>query len=162
RARGLLAGAFAAGVERATVERWLARVVASHLTNFGHELIHLVKGAELLDRVDPSRASEIAPGLVVSLVRATPEDTSPYLRAYAGRAGGLAPELERLAAGEGVHHDRAALRAAVLDAPRPADAVDALHRALLSGSAPAEVAKDLVVAAAHRLLRFDEAHDRDP
>src|SRR5690606_17295388 len=65
RARGLLAGAFAAGVERATVERWLARAVASHFTNFGHELIHLVKGAELLDRVDPSRAAEIWPGLVV-------------------------------------------------------------------------------------------------
>ncbi|MFG0320511.1 MAG: Rieske (2Fe-2S) protein, partial [Planctomycetota bacterium JB042] len=165
RARGLLAGAFAAGVDRATVERWIHRALARHFTGFGHELIYVTKGRELLDHVEPARAAEVWPGLLVSAVMATREDTLPYMRGYFARfdeAAGTEEALARLAGGSGAHHDRAALRAAVLDAERPAAAVDALVDALAAGSAPSEVAKDLVVAAAHRLLRFDEAHDRDP
>jgi len=163
RAEGLLLGAFDAGVERATIEGWLYRVLSRHFTDFGHQLIYLVKAQELLGRVGPEYARDIHAALLYGTVLATREDTLPYMRGWFRRLGAVEPELE------GVHRraraqtpfDPAATRDAVLSGT-PDEAFDAVWEPLREGVPGREVACALVGAAAHRLDRFDLAIERDP
>jgi nitrite reductase/ring-hydroxylating ferredoxin subunit len=163
RALGLLAGAFAASVSRAEVEAWLYAALSDHFLSFGHPLIYLVKAQELLDRAGDERAHEIYAGLVRSIIYSTREDTLPYMAAYMRRLEQVLPELESVwsRADPGAAVDSAALQRAVLDGSNE-EAFQAVWSALAAGVPAARVAEALVLAAAERLLRFDDAHERDP
>ena len=166
-AEALLRGAFQGGVSRATVEGWLYATLARHFTDFGHQLIYLVKARELLDGLSPSDAERYAadlyPALLVSTTLATREDTLPYLRPYFQRLAAVDDDLARTAARSrpGTPFDPATLHAAVLDAT-VAQAFDTVWRTLQQGVPASEVAEALVVAAAERVLRFDTGVDCDP
>lgn len=155
-AEGLLLGAFEAGVPRAEVEGWLYGVLADHFLDFGHPLIYLVKAQELFDRAGDEHAPAVLASLLFSIVYGTREDTLPYMHAHARRFDELPLDVgERPDA----PLDAASFRHAVLDAPRADGAMDALLGALRAGVPHAMLARELVVAAAERLLRFDPALD---
>ena len=166
RARGLLRGAFLAGVGRETVERWLLAVIADHFLDFGHQLIYLVKARDLLERVSERHARDVYDGLLVKTCLGTREDTLPYMRGYAERLAAIESELPELhaACSEATPFDAdafAQLRDAVLDGSR-AEAFDAVLDALRRGVHPRAIAVALVAAAARRFFRFDVALDADP
>ena len=162
RALGLLAGAFADGVPRATIERWIYACLSDHFIDFGHELIYLVKAQELLDRAGDEYAPDVYAGLVRSIVSATREDTLPYMKPYARRLKEVEGELAgvRERARENAPFDPVAARDAVLDGTN-AEAFDAVWEPLRAGVPAAVIVAALVGAAAHRLLRFDPRHERD-
>lgn len=161
-ALGLLAGAFASGRTRAQVEGWLFAVAAEHFTDFGHQLIYLTKAAQLLEHGEGDDAAVIHAGLVRGFVYATREDTLPYWGRYTRRVQALRPEFARVDAGarDDATLDGRALRAAVLDGSHD-EALDAVWNALTDGVSAERVARELVVAAAERLLRFDVPLDSD-
>jgi len=166
RAEGLLRGALEAGTPHREVERWLFAAFSDHFTDFGHQLIYLVKARELLDRVPDAAdacARELYPALLHGYVLGTRADTLPYMRAHAERLRAVEGELAGVAARarEGTPFDPVAARDAVLDG-RSEDAFDAVWDALTAGVPAREVARALVGAAACRLYRFDAAIDRDP
>lgn len=162
-AEGLLRGAHAAGVDRATIEGWLYAAVSDHFLSFGHPLIYLVKVQELLDRAGGEHAEEIHVGLLRSIAYATREDTLPYMAIYRRRLHEAAPEFDALhqATSTGAPFDRDRFRDVILDGS-PAAACDALMEALHGGVLPRKIATALAQAGSHRLLRFDVAHERDP
>jgi len=179
RAQGLLAGAFDAGVSWPTVEGWLLTIAADHFTDFGHQLIYLTKvgtwfggrgkgdaggsdGRHDGGHEEADAARELALGLLDSLLFATREDTLPYMGRYSRRLAALDHELPTLfaAVNADVTWDGSALRMGVLDGSA-AEALDALEHALRQGVPPRRIARELVVAAAHRLLRFKVALDSD-
>lgn len=163
RAEGLLLGAFDAGVDRSAIESWLYAVASDHFLDFGHPLIYLVKSQELLERLgDGARnhAREIHAGQLFGIAMGTREDTLPYMRGYFERLdASKLPELWERADGSHVF-DAGLVRDAVLDGS-PGEAFDAVWKPLERGASPLELARTLVGAAAHRLLRFDDAVDRD-
>ena len=159
-AEGMLRGAIDSGRPRAEIERWLVAVMARHFTDFGHQLIYLVKAQELFDRAGDEWAAEIYPALLHATILATREDTLPYMRAYAGALARLEPELEDLAAA-GRHEagaELAQLLGAVLEGSA-AQAMQSFEATLRAGLKLGPVAAVLVEAAAHRLLRFDTEVD---
>ena len=172
RAQGLLAGAFDAGVSWPTVRGWLLTIAADHFTDFGHQLIYLTKMGAWFDGHDDDghhrqddtgdAARELSLGLVDSLLFATREDTLPYMGRYTRRLAALEDELPSLFAAvmPDLSWDGSALREGVLDGSA-AEALDALEGALRSGVCPQRIARELVVAAAYRLLRFNVALDSD-
>lgn len=175
RAQGLLAGAFDAGVSWPTVQGWLLTIAADHFTDFGHQLIYLTKmgtwfhghdkghdGCHDGGLEDVDSARELALGLLDSLLFATREDTLPYMGRYSRRLAALEDELPALfaAVNNDAIWDGSALRTGVLDGSA-AQALDALEHALRQGVRPQDIARELVVAAAHRLLRFNVALDSD-
>ena len=171
RAEALLRGAFAAGVPRATIEGWLYAVLSDHFLDFGHPLIYLVKAQELLDR-DRADAGEddaevILGALLHSIVLGTREDTLPYWQVYARRQAEIEkrlPELwERSRAGGGEPDPSivAAIGDAVLDGSAE-HALETVVAALEAGTSAGRIARELVVAAARRLHRFDLEVDADP
>ena len=156
-ALGLLLGAFDAGLPRAEIEGWLLAVLSDHFLDFGHELIYMVKTRELLDRAGEEHARDLYAGLLLRIVYGTREDTLPYMASYAKWLAGVAPELPDVRSGArpGATLDGPAMRSAVLDGPNAAAACGALWEALSAGVPGERVARELVVAAAERLLRFD-------
>lgn len=163
RAEGLLRGAFAAGVSRTDIETALYACVADHFLSFGHPLIYLVKAQELLHHAGDAHAQDIYVGLLRRIVYATREDTLPYLKQYRAGLLEVAADLPALAAAQRADAvlDELALRDAVLDG-EPRDACAALRAALEAGVAAQRIARVLVLAGAHRLLRFDVAIEQDP
>jgi len=162
RAEGLLRGAFASGVELAEIERWLYAVLSDHFTDFGHQLIYMVKAQELLARAGAEYAEDLYVGLLYGTVLATREDALPYLAGHTARWKGARGAFGEIATRGVVRaFDARATRDAVLGG-RPQDAFDAVWGPLRAGVAPGDVAAALVGAAAHRLLRFDVKLDSDP
>ncbi len=161
-AEALLRGAFALGMPRREIEAWLFSVVADHFLDFGHALIYLVKATELLDTLDDDLSScDILAGLAYGIVLGTREDRLPYMRGYFARVQSHVDDFARIESRDGVDWDGIALRDAVLDGST-AEAMDAVWAALMRGVGAETVARDLVAAAGHRLLRFDARWDADP
>ncbi len=160
-AEGRLRGAIEAGADRSTIETWLYAIIADHFTDFGHQLIYLVKAQELLDRAGGTYAPEIHAGILFGTVFGTREDTLPYFRPYVKRWSAVEEELLGRRARPGAPsqtNPSGELWRAALDGTVD-QACDALIDALRGGARSIDVARDLVVAASHRLLRFDPAHD---
>ena len=162
-AEGILLGAFAAGLDRATIEAWLYAALSDHFLDFGHALIYLVKSQELLDRAGDEFARDVHRGQLHGIVLGTREDTLPYMRSFSERLGEREHELDALyaRATRDAVVDPTQLRDTVLDGS-PAEAFDILWEALGRGASPGSLARALVGAGAHRLLRFDDRLDRDP
>ncbi|MEZ5408027.1 MAG: Rieske 2Fe-2S domain-containing protein [Acidimicrobiales bacterium] len=92
-------GQLAAGVGRDAVRHQLLVAASAHHLSYGHGIIYTQKAFELLDRIGWDAAPDLLPHLSRTLVRATREDTLPYMR-HAVRA--LAEvDLEALAAAPG-------------------------------------------------------------
>lgn len=168
RAQALLAGALDEGADWAVVERWLLEIASDHFTDFGHQLIYLTKTRDLLAGLDDPEVlaaltRDVALGQLDGMLYATREDTLPYMERYSKRLEAIQAELpELLARGrDDIELDGTGLRDAVLDGSA-VEAIDALHAALCEGVAAPRIARELVAAAAHRLLRFDVSLDSDP
>ncbi len=153
-AEALLLGAFDEGVPRGEIEHWLFRLIAEHFTNFGHELIYLIKTQELLAEVDDRYARELYPALLYRIVLGTREDTLPYLRRYFEPVADVdwASLTERP---EAATHERLAQITEVVLDGETADVSPALLEALAAGVPRQRIADALVDAAAERTLRFD-------
>ena len=165
RAEGLVRTALARGAALAEVDRWMLRAMASHFTDFGHQLIYLQKLPPLLEAAGldggDERVADIYGGLVYGTVLGTREDTLPYMKAYFEQFDRQIEDPALLTTVEAAPFDAAGLREAVLDGTAT-DSVSRLVEALRSGVAPARIARTLAEAAAERLLRFDPAHDGNP
>ncbi len=136
------------------VEPLLFAAAAQHFTSFGHSLIYLVKLR--LFEGDSEALADLRGSWALHLAQATREDTLPYLRRY---WRSLEEREDRLAgwhaaANAEAPFDGRGLRDAVLDGSA-AEACDALWAAVESGVDAPRIARALVAAAAHRLLRFD-------
>jgi len=164
RAEGLVLGAFEDGVSRQDMEQWLLALLSDHFLNFGHRLIYTIKCGELLDRLSPEVAREYAPelyaSLVYSIVLGTREDTLPYMAPYARRLAEIEGEFQAVHAStrDDATLDGPALRAAMLDG-KSGEAFGAVWNALQAGVSALRIAEELVIVAAHRMLRFDERLD---
>ncbi|MFT5284976.1 MAG: nitrite reductase/ring-hydroxylating ferredoxin subunit [Planctomycetota bacterium] len=163
RADGILLSAFDAGVPRAEIESWIYAALSDHFLSFGHPLIYLVKAQELFESAGDERAYEILSGHLFGLMYSTREDTLPYMASYAKRLKALENDLGDLwkTADGSSEVDVEFVRNAVLDGTS-SEAFDSVLDALKTGVAPSELARVLVGAAAHRLLRFNVALDSDP
>lgn len=163
RAEALLSGAFRSGAARSELELWMFRALSRHFTDFGHQLIYLVKAMELFDAAGDEAAADVYGALAYSAVLATREDTLPYLAGYGRRFAALEPELAslRARARTDAPFDPLALRRAVLDGTLD-EACGSVVDALRGGVDARRIARALVLAAAERLLRFDLAIDADP
>ncbi|MCB9914028.1 MAG: Rieske (2Fe-2S) protein [Planctomycetes bacterium] len=154
RAEALLRGALAAGWGREVVEPWFLRLTSDHFLGFGHALIYVTKGFDLIERVGFDYAEFLLPALLFRIVNSTREDTLPpmlHVEEF------LAPREERLGdwrANAGPVPDAAGLRAAVLDGGKH-QAREAVAAALDAGAAPRAVLDELARCAAERMLRFD-------
>jgi nitrite reductase/ring-hydroxylating ferredoxin subunit len=164
RSQGLLGGYLATGPSLAELTHLFLDLQADHFTDFGHGLIYAVKLGELLrDGDDSARVADVAFGLLDMLLLATREDTLPYWGRYQRRLEAWAPRLSDwvAAARDDAPFDGPGLRDAVLDGSAD-QALDALEAALEAGAPAPAVARWLVAAAAHRLLRFHVPLDSDP
>jgi len=161
-AEGILRQGFLDGRPLPELEAWLFEAMSHHFTDFGHELIYLVKSRELLDRLPEDRrrsyAEAIFVGLNASLVLATREDTLPYLKGYFVDQADVEARPAPPEPPPPLPRD---LRRAILDGSR-AEALDALKADLRLGHRLEDLAAEGVAAAAHRLLRFDTAVAADP
>ncbi|MCP3916668.1 MAG: hypothetical protein GY711_14020 [bacterium] len=85
------------------------------------------------------------------------------MQAYAKRLAAVEGELARVWARQdaGVACDEGAITAAVLDGSNE-EAFAAVWDAARAGASAERIARALVVAGAERVLRFDDAHERDP
>jgi nitrite reductase/ring-hydroxylating ferredoxin subunit len=163
-ADGLLRGALAAGWKREAIEPAFLGLCTAHFLSFGHGLIYTHKAFDLIEAAGWRHAETLLPGLLFSLSWGTREDLLPTMRALGRRLDRIRPELDALRADlvepETVAWDRGAFVSAVLDAGAEG-AVDAVERALRAGVAAEDIARALSLAAAERLLRFDERLARD-
>lgn len=166
RAIALLRAAFRRGIDRATIDGWMWTLLSDHFLGFGHPLIYMVKAVELMDRANGHGAEDIWIGMLRGIAFGTREDTLPYMRSYSRRLDEIEGELESLWASArqdaAVPFDTVACRDAVLDAGSPDEAFEAVLEPLRRGVSAAVIARSLVGAGAHRLLRFDIAHEQNP
>lgn len=166
-AEAMLKGAFEAGVPEQEILAWLFEATSTHFTDFGHQLIYMIKLQELLNRFETDTRREllqpIAVGLNTKLVLGTREDTLPYMQAYFRRWQELEDQLSfpPEAASNETAWDADQLRDATLDGTG-AQAFEQLQRALLASVSGTSIAEALVKAAAHRLYRFDASIALDP
>ena len=153
RAEALLLGAFEAGVDLETILGWLFAVLSDHFLDFGHQLIYLTKARELFVHAGAEHAPAVLGSLVYSIVYGTREDTLPYMASHARALAELPAEVAP--EDSSAPFDADAFRAAVLDGERAQVALGALLDALAAGVSVPRLARELVVAAAERMLRFD-------
>ncbi len=162
---GLLRGALQRGFGREVIEPWFYRVNTAHFLGFGHGLIYTVKVFDLLDRVGWEHAERLLPALLFRLGVFTREELIPTERRLRERLERIEPRLDELYAlssGAELSADaRAELIGAVLDGS-DAEALDAVILALEKGAGRRSIAQALTLAAAERLVRFDERIGVDP
>jgi catechol 2,3-dioxygenase-like lactoylglutathione lyase family enzyme len=124
-----------------------------------------VKVFDLLDRVGWEHAERVLPALLYRLGVFTREELIPTERRLRERLEQIEPRLEELYAlssGDDLSgEERSGLIGAVLDGT-DAEALDAVVRALEKGAHRRSIAQALCVAAAERLVRFDERIGTDP
>jgi len=140
---------------------WFIDAVSRHHYNYGHGAIYTQKAFTLAERI-PQVAELLLTELAMTLVYGTREDTLPYMR-KANRAID-AIDLDALARapqpGEtGWIDTDDALVHLLLDAQQAP--IDELVQAALDGAGVTGVINTVSLAAAHRLLRFDLAIERD-
>ncbi|MBW2413942.1 MAG: nitrite reductase (NAD(P)H) small subunit [Deltaproteobacteria bacterium] len=172
-AEALLRGALQRGFGRDVIEPWFYRVCTAHFLGFGHGLIYTVKVFDLLDRAGWEHAERLLPALLFRLGVLTREELIPTERRLRDALAAIEPRQDALfelcshtsgvsESSDGESGDETAeLIAAVLDGS-DAQALAAVSAALEKGTGLRVVAQALAVAAAERLVRFDERLDCDP
>lgn len=168
-AEGLFAGALAAGARPEHVFGWLVHAATDHFLGYGHAHIYCVKAEELLQRIGWQHAHPVLTSLVARIIYSTREDKLPYMREYNRLMQGLQPRLaawtrpraedEPTTDGDAGEIVDALITAAVDGTLEQAltQVADALER----GIAPERIALASSVAAAYRILRFDERLEHD-
>lgn len=146
-------GQLAAGVGRDELCQQLVTAASAHHLSYGHGIIYTQKGFELLDRIGWEHAPDLLPHLVLSLVRATREDTLPYMRPAVRALAGV--DLEALAAAPGAASSSESLAAELLEATEAPIARAAA--AVLDGAGIDGLLDAVVDAVSLRLLRHDVA-----
>ncbi len=140
-----------------TCERWLLHACTEHFIGFGHGLIYVTKGFDLLKRCGFEYAARLLPGLLTSVMLQTREDALPEWAWFRERLQRSAPLLR------GYEPDATAtcsgLRDVVLDSRRE-EAFDAVVDALRAGVDERAILDELSCAAATRILRFQIELDR--
>jgi nitrite reductase/ring-hydroxylating ferredoxin subunit len=165
-AEGLMRGALAAGWGPDVVLPWMFQVVGAHFLDFGHQLIFLTKAVELLARVGWAHADPLVSSLCCSIVNSTREDLLPdwsSLSRHLETIEDRLPALYRRCTQEADPDwaGGAALTEALLDGRRD-EVFSLLTEALEAGAPICTLIDVLSQTAAHRMLRFDVAHDQDP
>lgn len=164
-AEALLRGALQRGFGREVIEPWFFRANTGHFLGFGHGLIYAVKAFDLLDRVGWDHAERVLPALLYRLTIFTREELIPTERRLRERLEQIEPRLDELYAlsngADLAGEARGALIAAVLDGS-DAEALGAVILQMEKGASRRSIAEALVVAAAERLVRFDEKIGVDP
>jgi hypothetical protein len=160
-AEGIVRGFFAQDWPQEAIFDALYGVMADHFTDFGHPLIYTVKAQEFVSRLAPEVAADLLGALAVRVTWATREDTLPYLRGWFSRLAKVEDRLAGIQVRPEAEFDPIAFRNVVLEG-RPGPSFDAVWGAIEAGVPAPTIARACVGAAAHRLLRFDLAVDRDP
>ena len=158
--RALIASADPGGVLD-TAATWFIDAVSRHHYNYGHGAIYTQKALALAERI-PHLTELLLTELALTLVYGTREDTLPYMR-KANRAIDEV-DLEALAAARpasdtGWTDTNDELLATLLDATEAP--IKQLVEAAHDGAGVEGLINTVSMAAAHRLLRFDLAIERD-
>lgn len=161
-AETLLRGALARGWDRAVIEPWLYRLCADHFLDFGHALIYLVKGFDLLEEVGWQQAEHVSPALLLRIVNSTREETLPEWKWFRDGTASLFADRAAIYAGLGERPlDAPALFAVLVDGERR-EMLAYLERELRSGVSLEDVVDVISAAAAERMLRFSTTIEEDP
>ena len=92
-------GQLVEGVGPDVLRHQLVTAASAHHLSYGHGIIYTQKAFELLDRIGWDHAPDLLPHLARTLVRATREDTLPYMRPAVRALAAV--DLEALAAAPG-------------------------------------------------------------
>ncbi len=156
-AEALLTGAIEGGAPSSEIARWLIGAATDHFLGFGHQMIYVHKLSQFADKVGWEALLPIVPALVPSIAWATRYDKLPEMRRYITQLSEVESTFPSLLAkqnGAGARWDSARFRQQVLFG-KQTEAFEAVHAALGAGVALDEVARELVLAASERMLRFD-------
>lgn len=148
-AEGLVRGCVREGAPLPVLERWFRRLVDAHLLDLGHGHIYHPKVFRWLQGEDETTRDEVLGAYVRHIALATREELLPEWGAYL-RAADLEPVVV----------DVEALVETLLSGTR--EAVVRQTRGVLAARGRDVVVDALVIAASHRLLRYDLAIEFDP
>lgn len=148
-AEGLVRGFVSEGAPLGLLSRWFRRLVDAHLGDLGHCHIYHPKVFAWLDGEDEDTRDLVLGAYVRHITLATREELLPEWGAYL-RAAALLPE----------EVDVPTLVATLLSGTR--EEVVRRSRGLLAAHGREALVDALVVAASHRLLRYDLAIEFDP
>ncbi len=160
-ADALLTGALLDGLSRSEAARWLIQPTCDHHLAFGHGAIYTQKAFEMLDAVGWQHAPELLAQVSTMHINATREDKLPYMRPFlrALERADLASRWQREVDPEWAGRDRLV---DVLLGTDHAAAVAAAIAGLDEGAGIVGLLDAVSLAASHRLLRHDFAHERRP
>lgn len=150
-----LRGALAAGHSFTDLQPTLSQIALSHYNNFGHSLIYLVKGDELIQQLGKNVTEPLLLAWVRSLIYATREDLLPEFRDYAPLVKALRERT--LSAGFGSNEE-----SPDFSALQGASVKTAMTWVLEQSEQyrPEALYQSLLLANAHNLLYFDLSYQR--
>ena len=158
-AEALLRAAFVEGLGLRVIEEALLTLCAEHFLDEGRGLRATIAVLEFLGRHGSAEPELLLVALLRRLMCAERSDQGASWRGFRQRVESLPEGPDPLVALED-RRQGARLRDRVLGS-RPKDAFDAVAQTWQRGQPPGLLAGALVSAAAHRVLRFDEKHERD-
>ncbi len=141
-------GAVRQGVPYRTIRPVLARAALSHYTGFGHGLIYVLKGGQVIDTLGPDVADVVVSAVTRYLAYATREDLIPEFRDYAKFVAQMPEDF-----GEGT---RPPDSSTLIGAPLSTVLGWVCQQA--ASHRPEAVFDALLQALAINMLRFDTAH----
>jgi nitrite reductase/ring-hydroxylating ferredoxin subunit len=156
-AEAWLRGALDAGLPDRELSRWLLNAATDHFLGFGHQMIYVFKATQMAEALGWEAMRPILPAIVPSIAWATRYDKLPEMRRYTARLRAIEDALPALAQKQRhptIAFDADRFRHDVLFGKGDA-AFEAVHGALTAGVHADLVARELVLAAAERMLRFD-------
>ena len=160
-AEAMLTGAIESGAPSAEIARWLTNAATDHFLGFGHQMIYVHKLSQFADKVGWEALLPVIPSLVPSIAWATRYDKLPEMSRYITKLNEVEDSFPTLLARQGggtpsARWDSGRFRQQVLFG-KNLDAFEAVHRALGAGVVLDDIARELVLAASERMLRFDTA-----
>lgn len=163
-AEAMLTGALYQGLALSEVQQWLLSAASAHLIDGGATLVHTIKALDLCELLGTRESIHLLPSLVPPISYGIRMDRVEPLRPVAARLDTLAEALRRYAAGAKPQlaetFDDAAVKTALLTGS-PTAAFETVGSALAQGVPAARVALSVVLAAAERVLRFDDLVEWD-
>lgn len=162
-AEALLRGLIAADVAPTRIVHVLLVAATDHFLSYGHPLIYLQKGVELLQRLGWEEADAVLSPLAPNAVLSTRYDRLPWMRRFNRAWAEAAPDLTALTSADRAVSrdlDREGYRKALLDGSDE-EALAALVGELRAGVPVAALIDATQLAAAERFGRYDLDHDLD-
>jgi nitrite reductase/ring-hydroxylating ferredoxin subunit len=156
-AEAWLRGALDGGIDDRELSRWLLNAATDHFLGFGHQMIYVFKATQMAGALGWDAMRPVLPALVPSIAWATRYDKLPEMRRSIAKLHAVEDKLPALASKQRrptAVFDAARFRQQVLFGKGDA-AFEAVHGALSSGVQVDLVARELVLAASERMLRFD-------